>query len=100
MPGLVHPGADGDDTAERPMAPGERRHALVVDAVLEVDDHTGVWGKKSNAEERGPIGVIALDGQEHGIERLLDALRFVQLQRFRVDQVVAAGAAQAESLLL
>ena len=36
--GLVHAGADGDDAAERALAAGQRRHALVVDPVLEVHD--------------------------------------------------------------
>src|SRR5205814_4089921 len=35
---LVHAGADRNDAAERALASHQRGHALVVDAVLEVDD--------------------------------------------------------------
>ena len=54
--GLVHAGGDQDHAAERALAAGHRGHALVVDAVLEVDDHA-VWawpGRRARAPSPTP----------------------------------------------
>ena len=99
MTRLVQPGADGDDTAQRALAPGKGSHALVVDPVLEVDDDARLRLQKAGAKERGPLRVIALDGQKDGIERLLDALRLMQVQRRGVGQMLAAGPTQLQPVL-
>ncbi len=78
------------------MPAGERRHPLVIHAVLEVDDHACVRLQEPNAEQRGPISVVAFDGEENGIERLMDALRLIQVERLRVNQVLATRATQSQ----
>ena len=40
----------------------------------------------------------ALDGQEDGVERLLNALGLVQVERVDRDDVVAAGAAELQAV--
>ena len=98
--GLVHAGADGDDAAEGALAAGDGGDALVVDAVLEVDDDAVRLREVAHDEGGRPLGVVPLDGQEGGVERLLDALGLVELERLDRHDVVAARAAQLEAVRL
>ena len=74
--------------------------ALVVDAVLEVDDDAVRLGQVAHDERRRPLGVVRLDGEEGGVERLLDTLGLVQLERLTGHDMVAARAAEREAVRL
>src|SRR6266851_3975377 len=95
--GRVHPGADRDDAPERPLASGDRRHALVVDPVLEVDHHAVRLLEVLDAQRRRPLRVVGLDADEDRVEGLGDRLGLVDVERLDADRVVAAGPAEAEA---
>jgi hypothetical protein len=95
--GLVHAGGDEDHAAQRALAAGHRRHALVVDPVLEVDDNAVRPHQVGRAQRGRPLGVVRLHRDEHGVERPYDALHLVQVQRRHGNDVVAAGARQAQA---
>ena len=95
---FVQARADRDHAAERALAAGQRRHTLVVDAVLEIDDHAVAGLQEANGEQRRPVGIVALDRQEHVVERLVDRLRLVEMQRAHLKDVVAARATQTQAV--
>src|SRR5206468_5090526 len=73
----VYPGADRDVAAERALAADDRGHPLVVDPILEIDDDAVARLEILRGQLRGPVGVIALDGDEHGVERRVHGLQLV-----------------------
>ena len=75
--------------------PSHTRDALVVEAVLEVD-HDALGREVLERHRRRPLGIVRLDRDEDGIERLGDRLQLVDVQGLHRDQVLAARAAQAE----
>ena len=98
---LVHAGADEDHAAERILGARHRRHPLVVDTVLEIDDDA-VRARAAPAEQakrkvRRPLGVVRLHGQEDGAEGLVDRLRLVQVQGLHGDDVLATAAAEPQA---
>ena len=99
VPGLVHPGADGDDAAERALLARYRGHAVVVDAVLEVHHHAVGLAEVLDGERGGPLGVVGLHRHEGGLEGLGDLLQLVDVDGVDGDQVLAAGAGQAQAVL-
>src|SRR5262245_32792913 len=80
MAGLVHAGADRDDTAERPARAGDSGDAAVVDAVLEID-HDPVGLAQIGQCHRGrPFRIIGLHRDEHRVEGLGHGLELVDVQ--------------------
>ena len=83
---LVHAGADGDDGSEAPLASGHRGHALVVDAVLEIDDDAVGLLQVLEPEGDRPLRVVRLHGDEDGVERLRHRLQLVDPERAHGDR--------------
>ena len=94
---LVHAGADRDDAAERALLARDGRHALVVDAVLEIDHHA--VGLQIGQGHRGrPLGVIRLHRDEDGVERLAYRLELVDVERLHGHHEITDGAGAPEAL--
>jgi hypothetical protein len=95
--GLVHARADQDHAPERPLAPRHRGHAVVIDPVLKIH-HEAVALEIGDAHGGGPLGVIGLDGDEHGVEGLRHLLELMNMERAHRHHVIAAGAREAQPL--
>ena len=70
-------------------------HALVVHAVLEVDDDAVRLSQVAGGELRGPLRVVALHRQEDRVEGLRDGLQLVEVERLTREEaerrLVSAG---------
>src|SRR5438128_1705767 len=98
--------SDSNASSPRPSAPstkrwgaipsGQRRDALVVHAILKIDDDPIWLAQKAAGKQGRPVGVVSLDRQKDCVERLADRLRIAQVHRIDWHQVLAAGAAQPQ----
>jgi len=93
---LVHAGADGDHAAQAPLASGQRSHALIVDAVLEVHENPIRLLEVLKGQGNHPLRVIGLHGDEDGVEGLGHRLELVDVEGPHGDEVLAARAGQTE----
>ena len=78
------------NAAKRAFDAGNRRHLLVVDAVLKADEHTVLGVDMVEHRRRRPLRVVGLDGDKDGVERLGFKLQFVDVDGFGVGQVLAS----------
>jgi hypothetical protein len=95
----VHADAAGDAADHAPPA-DDAGDPLLVDAVLERDDEAA--GNEVLADQRGgPDRVVRLGADERDVDRVFgEALDLVEVQRLRMDQVLALGAFELEPVLL
>jgi hypothetical protein len=94
---LVHAGADRDDGSEAPLAAGHGGHALVVDAVLEIDDDAVGLLQVREPQGHRPLRVVRLHGNEDRVERIRHRLQLVDPERAHRDQMLAARARQPQA---
>ena len=93
---LVHDGADRDHAAQTPLASGQRGHAFIVDAVLEIHEDPVRFLEVLQGQGHHPLRVIGLHRDEDGIEGLGDRLQFMDVEGPHGDEVLAARAGETE----
>ena len=80
-PGSYMPAPIGDHAAERALAPGHRRHALVVDAVLEIDHDAVGPGQVGERRARSPTRCRRTSRPGRPRRTASHALQLVQVER-------------------